>query len=569
MALFVSSLWAGDRPVLASAAAAPSPQWAWIVVELFGGLALFLFGLDQMSGGLKSAAGARMKDILSRFTSNRFKAVVTGCVVTAVIQSSSVTTVLVVGFVSAGVMSLAQSVGIIMGANIGTTITAQIIAFKVTQYAMALIAIGFFLLFASKRDQLKQIGSMAMGIGLIFFGMGIMSDAMYPLRGYEPFVSFMQRMEDPLLAILVATVFTALVQSSAATIGIVIALASQGVMSLESGIALILGANVGTCITAVLAAIGKNREVVRVAAVHVLFNVIGVLIWFGLIPWLAHFARALSPHLEGLEGAAKLAAEAPRQIVNAHTVFNLANTLLLLPFTGLLAKLVVFLFPRGREKSFAISRFLSSEALAVPALAIHNARLETARLGEVVLDMLKQVPEALNARTARPIDEIEIADDDADALQGQILLYMGSIRKLELSDGESREFQNLMIAIDALERVGDVISNDMTEICRKKLYAGMETSSSMQEMLGKLHVTLVDCLVDLVEALRGDESGATRRILAQKAEVHRLINEVFLHQERRASELSAETLALFRVEMDFVEKQRRIYSLIKRMAHYL
>ncbi len=268
---------------------------------------------------------------------------------TAVVQSSSVTTVLVVGFISAGLMSLTQSIGIIMGANIGTTITAQLIAFKITHYSLVLVAIGFFTLFCSKNEKARHYGHMIMGLGLIFFGMHLMSDGTKPLRSYQPFMEMMQQMDNPLWAILLAAGFTALVQSSSATTGLVITLAAQGFISLDAGIALIFGANIGTCITAILASIGKPREAVRAAVVHVLFNVAGVAIWFAFIPQLALFVTWLSPANPDLVGTARLAAETPRQIANAHTVFNVANTMLLIWFTAPLAWLVQRIVPERAE----------------------------------------------------------------------------------------------------------------------------------------------------------------------------------------------------------------------------
>lgn len=315
-------------------------DWAVMGMGLFGGLALFLFGMEQMSDALKAVAGERMKDILAKLTTNRFMGAVTGAFVTAIIQSSSVTTVLVVGFITAGLMSLAQSIGVIMGANIGTTITAQIVAFKVTKAALLMIGIGFTMLFASKNERTKQYGGMLMGLGMIFFGMSVMSDAMSPLRSYQPFLDLMKTMENPFVGILVAAAFTGLVQSSSATTGIVIVMASQGFITLPTGIALAFGANIGTCVTALLASIGKPREAVRAALVHVLFNVAGVLVWLGFIDQLAAFVQSISPADPSLSGAERLAAEAPRQIANAHTIFNVANTLIFIWFTGQHARLV-------------------------------------------------------------------------------------------------------------------------------------------------------------------------------------------------------------------------------------
>jgi len=246
-------------------------NWLKMAMELFGGLALFLFGMEQMSDALKAAAGDQMKTLLSKLTKNRFSAAISGAFVTSVIQSSSVTTVLVVGFVSAGLMTMSQSIGVIMGANVGTTITAQIVAFKVEKAALLMIAIGFGMIFLSKKENVRQYGNMLMGLGLIFFGMGVTSEGMSPLRSYEPFINLMASMENPFFGILVAAVFTALVQSSSATTGIVIVMASQGFVTLPAGIALAFGANVGTCITAILASLGKPTEAKRASMVHVLF----------------------------------------------------------------------------------------------------------------------------------------------------------------------------------------------------------------------------------------------------------------------------------------------------------
>jgi len=254
-----------------------------MAIQLAGGLAIFLYGMDKMADALKMVAGDRMRDILGRLTTNRFMGVLTGAGVTAVIQSSSVTTVMLVSFVAADLMSLTQAIGVIFGANIGTTITAQIIAFKVTKWALLLVAVGFVMEFVGKKEKIRTYGSLIMGLGLIFFGLAVMSAGMKPLRTYEPFIDLMQNVSNPAVGILIALIFTALVQSSSATTDVIIALATQGLITLEAGIALAFGANIGTCVTAGLAAIGKPREAVRVAVAHVTFNIAGVL----LVVWCA------------------------------------------------------------------------------------------------------------------------------------------------------------------------------------------------------------------------------------------------------------------------------------------
>jgi len=289
--VFLIALLAFLTSDLAAQAAAPSHEPGSLdlfvmTVQALGGLALFLFGIDQMAAALKVVAGEPLRAVLAKLTTNRVSGVLTGALVTAIVQSSSVTTVVVVGFITADIMSLSQAVGVIFGANIGTTITAQIIAFKVTRYALLLIAAGFTMSFVARDDKYRKYGTVTMSLGLVFFGMGLMGDSMRPLHNYEPFLRLMVEMETPILAILVGALFTALIQSSSAATGVVIVLASQGFITLAAGIALAFGANIGTCVTALLASIGKPRKAVRAGLVHVCFNVLGVCSgWHSLIHW--------------------------------------------------------------------------------------------------------------------------------------------------------------------------------------------------------------------------------------------------------------------------------------------
>ena len=417
------ALWFALTPTLAAAAEGKQISWFTMGMQLFGGLALFLFGMEQMAESLRKVAGNRMKEVLGKLTTNRFMGVLTGAFVTAVIQSSSVTTVMLVGFVTAGLMSLSQAVGVIFGANIGTTVTAQIIAFKVTHYALLLVAIGFVLLFTSKKDHVKNYGVLIMGLGLIFFGMGVMSGAMKPLRSFEPFIELMRDVSTPALGILIAAAFTALVQSSSATTGVVIAMATQGLISLEGGIALIMGANIGTCVTAGLAAIGKPREAVRVAVAHVTFNIAGVAIMVWFIPVLADFVRAISPVAEGLTGMDRLAAETPRQIANAHTSFNLLFSLLFLPLASLVARFCEWVVPDKPvvEPVVIRPRYLDEELLSTPPLALDRARREIGRLGGIVDGMLDAALPAVVSGTGEELKALAAMDTDVDILHRHIV----------------------------------------------------------------------------------------------------------------------------------------------------
>ena len=558
-------------PVLAadSGTDTDAMNWGNMAMHLVGGLALFLFGMDQMADALKAVAGERMKTILARLTANRFMGALTGAFVTAVIQSSSVTTVLVVGFITAGLMSMAQSIGIIMGANIGTTITAQIIAFKVTESALLMIAAGFTMLFASKREQIRHYGSILMGLGLVFFGMSVMSDAMAPLRTYPPFLELMARMDNPLIGILTAALFTALVQSSSATTGIIIVMASQGFISLQAGIALALGANIGTCVTAMLASIGKPREAVRAALVHVLFNVFGVLLWVGFIDQLAQFVTAFSPTRSDLSGVELLAATAPRQIANAHTMFNIVNTLVFIWFTSQFARLVEWLVPdKPLEEVILLSpRYLDDSLLETPSLALDRARMETGRMGQRVSDMLQRIMPAIFSGDRATLGEIAIIDDEVDALHGYIIQYLGQLSKQQLSERQTVNLVNLMSAVNDLENIGDLIETDLIHLGHDRIDKGVSISLATQEVLTKLHKTVSDAFDVATTALMEENFTAAQQVISMKMETDELADSASRHQVKRLVADEPNRLAAYALEIDIIGKLKRIYYHANRMAN--
>ena len=535
---------------------------------MFGGLALFLFGMEQMGDGLKAAAGDRMKDILRKLTRTRIHAAITGAIVTAVIQSSSVTTVLVVGFVSAGLMSLTQSVGIIMGANMGTTITAQIVAFKVEEAALLMIAIGFAMMFLTKSDTLKQYGGILMGLGLVFFGMGIMSDSMAPLRTYGPFLELMEEMDRPVLAILVAASFTALVQSSSATTGIVIVMASQGFITLEAGIALALGANIGTCVTALLASMGKPPEAVRAAVVHVLFNVLGVTMWLFLIPQLVLITMEFSPVYPELSGIQRLAAETPRQIANANTLFNVINTVVFLPFAGLFAYIATKLVKDqpADERKLIEPKYLDEEILSTPSLALERVRMELGHLGDIVKQMYYRLPGSVTKGDIKALKEIAQMDDQVDLLESEIVEYLGKIHQGNLTEAESDVYLNLMSCTSRLESIGDVIETDIVGIAQRIIEQKVRVSETMQVMLRDLGEVVGKGLDLTIEAVRDDNQTLAQEVVALKGEVDGRIADALAHQAKKLSEQDGSRILIFRLEMELLEALKRIHTLSKRIA---
>ena len=547
----------------------PATQWWTMAMSLFGGLALFLYGMDQMAEALKAVAGERMKDILAKLTANRFMGAITGAFVTAVINSSTVTTVLVVGFISAGLMTLSQSVGVIMGANIGSTVTAQLIAFRITEAALLMIGIGFLMQFASTQEAMRQYGGILMGLGLVFFGMSIMSDAMGPLRTYEPFLEFVRRLENPAIGILVAAVFTGVIQSSAATMGIAIVMASQGLINLPTGIALALGANIGTCGTALLAAIGKPRDALRAALVHVIFNVCGVLIWVSFIGQLSGFTQLISPTHPELSGTARLAAEVPRQIANAHTLFNVANTLLFIGLTTQFARLVQWLVPDkppGAEALVVRAKYLDEELISTPSLALDRVRLEVLHMGECVDKMMSRIMPAILSGNRRTLREIELMDNDVDTLHAQIITYLGKISRLSLTEKQTATLMRLMAAVNDLENIGDVVETNLIVLGRERIDAGVSISVPTRQVLMGFHQVVTRSVAAAVQAVAQNNELAARSVTSMKQEIQHIADSAAIHQAQRLVAEEPNRIPAYTIEIDIIEKLKRIYYFAKRMA---
>ncbi|MGH8093238.1 MAG: Na/Pi cotransporter family protein [Chthoniobacterales bacterium] len=547
-----------------------SLDWFTLGMGLFGGLALFLYGLDQLSNGLKGAAGDTLKALLTRLTTNRFLGALTGAVITGILNSSSVTTVLVVGFVTAGVMSLGQSVSVIMGANICSTVTAQLLAFNLSAYALLPIAIGFFMLFASKRAAVRYWGMIVMGLGLVFYGMGVMSDAMRPLRSHEPFVQALAKMENPLLGILGGALFTGLVQSSAATVGLAIALASEGLLTLPAGIALALGANIGTCVTALLAALGKPVEAVRAAVVHVGFNVLGVLVWLPFVGTLARLAIGISPAEHHLDASARLAAEVPRQIANANTLFNVINTCLFIGLAGWFARMATKLVP-AREKKEALSApmFLDQAALSVPAVALEQVREELGRLGDMIRAMLVEFPAKEGAVTTQMLSEISQRGTQVEALEDAILQFLGRIRQEDLSEAQSQTLMALMSAAIGLRNIADIIAGDLVSVARAAASGQLQASALRRTVLSECYQSAQQALELAVHAVRQPNE-------QRQTEIENISDQVKALAEKLMSQVAAgldtsdpNSLSAVRLQTTFVDGLRQISTLAKGIAESL
>lgn len=545
-----------------------SVHLGFILMGLLGGLALFLYGMDLMTSSLKRVAGKRMKQWLTRLTQNRFTGVAAGALTTAVIQSSSVTTVLTVGFVAAGLMKLQQAISIILGAEIGTTVTAQIIAFKVTQYALIFVATGFAINFLSQDDRRKRIGILILGFGLVFFGMALMGEATRPLRDYAPFVALLQQMQNPLFGVLVSAAFTALIQSSSATTGVIIVLASQGLITLEQGISLVFGANIGTSITAVLASIGKPRDARRTALIHVTFNVLGVTLWIGFLQPFAEAVRLISPSITDMDGMARLAAETPRQIANAHTLFNVGNTLIFIGFTAYLARIVTWIIPvTEEEKAERVApKYLDPVLLKTPSLAFDRIRMEIGRLAARVLPMVSKGPEAVMTGSTQELRALARMDRHVDTLHDAIVDYIRKLSKKSL-DSQETELAHAYLAIAGhYESIGDTLKTDLVHLGIERLRHDIKVSDETQELIRGLSKQIFEVVEDSVQAVTRWDREIAASVIETKAELEHSIERLESHILRRITADEPHRRVTYRMESEMLENLRRVYYFARKIA---
>jgi phosphate:Na+ symporter len=546
-------------------------DWFKIIVNLAGGLAIFLFGMTVMTDGLKSATGDGLRKMLAKLTSNRIMGTGCGVVLTGLTQSSSVTTVLLVGFVSAGLMSMHQSIGVILGSNIGSTFTAQIIAFDVDRYVPMLIAIGFFTQMLSRRVRLRSAGTMLLGLGLVFAGMSFMSEATSPLRGHPTFIRLMGEMDNPLWGVLIGAAVTVVIQSSAATTAMVIVLAGQGAITLEAGIALAFGANIGTCFTALVAALGKPRVALQVAVAHTLFNVVGVLIWVAFIPQFAEWVRMISPTSPGLEGAAQLAAEAPRQIANAHTLFNVVNALLVLPLITPMAWLVSKLVrdrPRV-EAPVAVPKYLDEDALTTPSLALDYARLELARLGKRVARMCRVTPSLAGEHADRASSTLTKNRAEVDALYDQILNYLVRVSRKELPRDLAERSEALLAIASHFGGLAEIIEDDLASAVAGMKRTGLVASDPTKELIWSLHEVTQQALDMTIEALQSCDADLADQVVQMKADVYGQAEALNHHLAQRLAAEEPDRARLYRTESELRGQIKRVYYVARRIAKHI
>lgn len=539
-----------------------------MMAMIAGGLALFLFGLELMTASLKAVAGPGLQTTLGKLTAGRFRGMLAGAFVTALLNSSTITTVLMVGFVSAGLMTLNQTVPLIMGANVGSTITAQIIAFNLSAVTPVILAVGFLLRALGRREALRHLGNMVLGFGLLFLGIQFMGDGTRPLRTFQPFIDIMQDMRNPLVGILLGAIFTAVVQSSAATMAIAIAIASQGLMPLESGIALVFGANVGTCLTALLAAIGKSAEALQVGVVHLLFNVLGVLAWVFFIPQLADLVRHISPSAADLQGTARLAAETPRQLANAHTLFSVATTFVLIWFTGPIASLAQAIAPaRGRKaKDDHEPLYLEESALAVPSLGLQRVHLELNRLGELTVEMVQRVRTVVVEGGKQDLDALVSRDNQIDRLESSILIYLGKLSQLEHTEGQGREMIGLAQIASTLEALSDVVTTNLVSLGHQRLAEGIDLGQLKDDRTSEFADAVIRNLEQSIAAVDQASRSQALKVLAAKGRIQELAESARKSVFAKLQLSEKKDVVSFSLANDMIEQFKQIAHLARQIA---
>ncbi len=453
-------------------------NWQELLFSFFGGLGIFLFSIKYMGDALQKAAGDKLRDILDRFTTNPFMGVLVGIVVTILIQSSSGTTVIVVGLVSAGFMTLRQAIGVIMGANIGTTVTAFIIGLDVGEFALPIMAVGAFLIFFIKKNQIQNIGQVIFGFGGLFFGMETMSGAMKPLRELPAFIDMTVNLSEfPILGVAAGTIFTFIVQSSSGTIAILQGLYAENLVTLDAALPVLFGDNIGTTVTAVLAALGTSIAARRAAAVHVLFNVIGSIIFLILlVPFTAY--------VEWITGVLNL--EAKMQIAFAHGTFNIVNTMIQFPLIGAWAYLVTKVIPGDEVLIEFKPKHLDLNFIEQsPSIALGQAKEEVLRMGKYSVQGLEETYEYLKTKSKKNAEMGYQLEDAINNLDGKITDYLVLISAESISAADSTRHTMLMETVRDIERIGDHFENiieliDYQEANKVKLTA--EAMEDLDEM---------------------------------------------------------------------------------------
>ena len=509
-----------------------------IILTLLGGLAIFIYGMNLMSDGLQKAAGDKMRNLLAVLTKNPLLGVLAGALTAAVLQSSSATMVMVIGFVSAGLMTLPQAISVVFGANIGTTMTAQLIAFKVGDYAWVFVVVGFIVYFFFKKEQIVDIGQVIFGFGLLFVGINIMADMMKPLATSPGFTNIMVSVQDiPALGVFIGAVMTVVVQSSSATIAVLQNLASQpgpdgitSVIGLQGSLPILFGDNIGTTITALLASIGSSTNAKRTAVSHAIFNVVGTLLFIWIIPQYAKFIEYVSSNGAEIEIIS-------REIANAHTYFNILNTILWLPFLWLMVKIVTKLIPdKDIQRLSSAPLYLDYKIIETPVFALHLATRELSRTANIALDMIIEAKKGFLGADQDAVDKVMKMEDIVDNLQKEIIKYLASIyTSADLSEKQAIQISGLIHVASDIEHIGDHCTN-IAEFAKEKIKNKVKFSDKAYAEVYECFDVIRRMMANTIKALEDGNVELAKDVLIQETQINAMEDRLRIQHMKRLNE---------------------------------
>ncbi len=487
-------------------------MYATIIISAASGLGLFLYGMSLMGAGLQKAAGEKLKSIVGMLTKNKYIAVVVGILVTGVIQSSSATTVMVVGFVNAGIMSLHQAIGVIMGANVGTTVTAQLVSFDLEAIAPLAVAIGMVAYLVNKGPKMRDYAEILIGFGILFVGMVYMKDAVKPLRDIQEFKDLMISFgTNPLLGILAGFLMTLLLQSSSASIGILVALAVEGTLPLTSALPILYGDNIGTCTTALLSSIGASKNAQRAAVMHLTFNVIGTIIFMLILNQpIMYLVEMLDPE------------SVPRQIANAHSLFNITNVIIQLPFSGLIVKFAQKVIPEGKavEASVTLTQ-LDKRMLSTPSIALGSAYRECLKMGDVAMTSLTKAVNGFLEKKSEDIAESFRLEKDINQMERELIDYLVAVSNSEISLDDRVIVDGLFNTINDIERIGDHAEN-IAELGEQYILQDLTFSQESRVELAVMLDKVFGAVTLALEAMKNSDTKKAQQVIEMENEVDEL-----------------------------------------------
>lgn len=527
-----------------------------LLLPVLGGLGLFLFGMNTMGSGLEKAAGNKLKKMIEALTSNRIKGIFVGIFVTMLIQSSSATTVMVVGFVNAGIMTLPQAIGVIMGANIGTTITAQLIAFKLTDYAPLAVAVGVAIWMVAKNKKAKTYAEILIGFGILFIGMDMMGDGLKPLADLPAFTNIIISLNNPVMGMLVGLGLTTIVQSSSASIGLLQALAGEGFVNMNMAFPILFGENIGTTTTALISSIGANRTAKRAAMIHFLMKVIGTLVFMTLLRYpIEAIVTRITPD------------DVVRQIANAHTTFNVINTIILFPFASYIVKAAEWLVPGGNDEDITESKYLDKRIIETPSIALGQAARETNRMGNLVLENLAACRVVILEDKIEGVDAIFDREKSINKIQREITDYLVRLSNASLSDEQHADVNAMLYVIGDIERVGDHIEN-ITELAQYKSDNNLYFTPQAVEEMGEMFDVCDEVFKSALTSYKDTDEILARQVLILEDEVDRLEKQNRVNHIDRLNKMLCSTGSGI-VFLDAISNLERVSDHARNIAMYV